>query len=551
MRRSGFCIMKELIKLVSPLIGVMIGAITTGVLGFLDSIFIVIVAAYGLLGEVGYKVPLNQKEIIILLLILGVMRGVLRYAEQYSNHYVAFKLLALIRDKVFSALRRLSPAKLEGKDKGILISIITSDIELLEVFYAHTISPVAIAFIVSLVMVIYVGKFHWIYGLIALLGYATIGILVPLVNSSLGREDGLDYRNEVGEMNTYLLDSLRGLREIMQYDQGDKRQREIYEQTQGLSRIQRKLIRLQSFTSILSEMCIYVFSGIMLATGFYLYSRGKVDVVGVVIPTVTMLSSFGPVVALASLSNNLFHTFAAGDRILDILEETPVVSEVYDGKDIKFEKIMIYDVSFSYDEEVILDKVNMEFPRDKIIGIYGKSGSGKSTLLKLIMRFWDVNQGKIEMNSEDIKNINTSSLRDNQAYVTQETQLFNDTIKNNIKIAKLDAKDEEIIEACKKASIHEFIKSLPKGYDTNIGELGDSLSGGERQRIGIARAFLHDAPLLLLDEPTSNLDSLNEGIILKSLKEQSEEKTVILVSHRTSTLGIADQKYHVESKRVS
>lgn len=551
MRRSGFNIMKNLLGLVSSLFGVMIIAIGTGILGFLDSIFLVIVGTYGVLGEFGIAVPFTRKETIIILGILGVMRGVLRYVEQYSNHYVAFKILAIIRDKVFKALRKLSPAKLEGREKGNLISVITNDIELLEVFYAHTISPIAIALVVSLVMVIFLGKFHIGFSIIGILAYSTVGIIVPMINSNLGKNEGMDYRNKVGEMNTYLLESLRGLKEVIQYNIGNKRLKGIEKDTEELYEIQGKLGSLESLATILSNSSIYFFTIISLILGLFLYSTGKIEGPAVIIPVITIMSSFGPVVALANLSNNLFHTFAAGERVLNILEEEPAVKEIFDGREIDFECLNINNISFAYGEENILKDINLNFKRNNIIGISGKSGSGKSTLLKLMMRFWDVDSGSIELNNENIKNINTSSLRNNQSYLTQETQLFNTSIKENIRIAKLDANDGEIVSACKKASIHNFIKTLKDGYDTNIGELGDKLSGGEKQRIGLARAFLHDSDLVLLDEPTSNLDSLNEGIILKALKEESKNKAIVLVSHRESTLGITDEKFYIENERVS
>ena len=289
----------------------------------------------------------------------------------------------------------------------------------------------------------------------------------------------------------------------------------------------------------------------MLFVSIYLNSKDIINFEGVLISTISMMSSFGPVTALSNLANNLFHTLASGNRVLDILEEEPVVKEIINKKDVSFEGLNCENVNFSYDKEQILKDVSLDIPKNKIVGIQGKSGSGKSTLLKLLMRFWDVNGGEIKISNENIKNINTSSLRDMESYVTQSTYLFNDTIKNNIKIAKENATMEEIIEASKKASLHEFIEKLPKGYETNVGELGDSLSGGEKQRIGIARAFLHNGPLILLDEPTSNLDSLNEGIILKSLKEECKDKTVVLVSHRKSTMNITDILYKMKEGRFS
>lgn len=283
---------------------------------------------------------------------------------------------------------------------------------------------------------------------------------------------------------------------------------------------------------------------------YHLYQAGNVTFDAMLLATIAMMGSFGPVTALSSLSNNLNQTLASGERVLSLLEEEPMVEESEGEADISFEGASAEDVTFAYDEEVILKDCNINMKQGKVIGICGKSGCGKSTLLKLLMCFWDVNKGNIKISEENVKEIPTKTLRNTQSYVTQETELFHDSIANNIAIGKQGAAREEIIKAAQKASIHDMIMSLPNGYDTEVGELGDTLSGGEKQRIGIARAFLHDSPMLLLDEPTSNLDSLNEGIILKSLKEESKG-TVVLVSHRESTMGIADDVYHMDAGRVS
>ena len=475
----------------------------------------------------------------------------LRYIEQLSNHYIAFKLLAIIRNKVFTALRKLSPAKLEGRDKGNLISIITSDIELLEVFYAHTISPIVIAALTSLVMVIFIGSYNLILGMIAALAYLVIGLIIPIIASNIGKEEGLEYRNEFGDMNTFLLDSLSGLNEIIQYDMGKKRLDTINQRTDELAGKQAMLKRYEGITKAITDIAVLSFSALMLFTSIHLNQKGIMEFEGVLVSTIALMSSFGPVLALSSLSGNLRHTLASGDRVLDLLEEEPVVEENLNGKTIYLEGAICDNMSFSYGNEKILDGYSIDIEKNNIIGIHGKSGSGKSTLLKLLMRFWDVDRGSVKISNENIKEIKTSSLRDLESYVTQETYLFKDTIANNIGIGKEGASLDDIKEAAKKASIDKFIESLPKGYDTNVGELGDSLSSGEKQRIGLARAFLHDAPLMLLDEPTSNLDSLNEGIILKALKEESKDKTMILVSHRASTMKITDVIHRVESERLS
>lgn len=550
MNRNGLKVMYKLIGLVLPLVHVMIAAITMGVIGFLTAIFIIVLGGVGLLNILGFATALSLKQVIIGIVICAVLRGVLRYAEQGSNHYIAFKLLALIRHKVFIKLRKLAPAKLEGKDKGNLISIITTDTELLEVFYAHTISPIIIAFITSVIMTIFIGSYNIFLGAIALVAYFIVGVIIPVWSSNQGDETGQQYRDELGDLNSYFLSSIRGINDIIQYGVGKERLDEINRRTDELETKQKFLLKQEGSNRAVTDTAILLCSMVMLFAGCILYNKGQVDFTQVIIPLIALMSSFGPVVAISNLSNNLFHTIAAGNRVLDLLEEEPVVEEVSGKETVEFADMKLENVSFAYDDEVILEDFNMEIKKNTIIGIYGKSGCGKSTLLKLLMRFWEVNNGAITIGGKNINEINTSDLRKMQSFVTQDTYLFNDTIANNIGIAKENATMEEIIAAAKKASIHDFIMSLPKGYDSKVGELGGNLSGGEKQRIGIARAFLHDAPMILLDEPTSNLDSLNEGIILKSLMESKENKTIIIVSHRKSTMNIADVVLDVEKNSL-
>lgn len=550
MNRNGLKVMYKLIGLVLPLVHVMIAAITMGVIGFLTAIFIIVLGGVGLLNILGFATALSLKQVIIGIVICAVLRGILRYAEQGSNHYIAFKLLALIRHKVFIKLRKLAPAKLEGKDKGNLISIITTDTELLEVFYAHTISPIIIAFITSVIMTIFIGSYNIFLGAIALVAYFIVGVIIPVWSSNQGDETGQQYRDELGDLNSYFLSSIRGINDIIQYGVGKERLDEINRRTDELETKQKFLLKQEGSNRAVTDTAILLCSMVMLFAGCILYNKGQVDFTQVIIPLIALMSSFGPVVAISNLSNNLFHTIAAGNRVIDLLEEEPAVEEVSGKETVEFADMKLENVSFAYDDEVILEDFNMEIKKNTIIGIYGKSGCGKSTLLKLLMRFWEVNNGAITIGGKNINEINTSDLRKMQSFVTQDTYLFNDTIANNIGIAKENATMEEIIAAAKKASIHDFIMSLPKGYDSKVGELGGNLSGGEKQRIGIARAFLHDAPMILLDEPTSNLDSLNEGIILKSLMESKENKTIIIVSHRKSTMNIADVVLDVEKNSL-
>ena len=571
-RRSAIQIMGSLIGLVKPLLHIMLAAIILGTLGYLCAIFLTILAGqvivHGLLtGVAGMIVPVDNmwlvftpvKTIITVMIVIAVLRGILHYVEQYCNHFIAFKLLAIIRHKVFAALRKLCPAKLEGRDKGNLISIITTDIELLEVFYAHTISPIAIATLTSIIMVIFIGRYHWLAGVLALEAYLIVGVAIPMWNGKRGSQKGMEFRTNFGELNSFVLDSLRGLDETIQYGQGEKRKEQMTERSKNLAGMQESLSKMEGSQRSFTNMVILLASFGMLALTIWLYAKGEMGFEGILTCTIAMMGSFGPVVALSSLSNNLNQTLASGERVLSLLEETPLVEEIPGDVETSGAESMEHgftgaeaeNVTFAYGEEVILDNYSLKLQPGKITGIHGASGSGKSTLLKLLMRFWDVQDGSVSVDGTDVRKIPTKHLRDMESYVTQETHLFHDSIANNIAIAKPGASREEIMEAAKKASIHDFIMTLPKGYDTEVGELGDTLSGGEKQRIGIARAFLHECPLILLDEPTSNLDSLNEGIILKSLKESAKKKTVVLVSHRVSTMNVADVVYEMENGRIS
>ena len=607
-RRSAIAIMGSLIGLVKPLLHIMAAAIILGTVGYLCAIFLTILAGQvilrGLAGNAagaGISViseaamkntwlsGASVNRILAVMILIAVLRGIFHYMEQYCNHFIAFKLLAIIRHKVFAALRKLCPAKLEGRDKGNLISIITTDIELLEVFYAHTISPIAIATLTSVIMVIFIGRYHVLAGVLALASYLIVGVVIPMWNGKRGSQKGMEFRTEFGELNSFVLDSLRGMDETIQYDQGKKRKGQMSDRSRKLAGMQEDLSWMEGSQRSFTNLMILLASFGMLALTIYLYGKGEIGFDGILTCTIAMMGSFGPVVALSSLSNNLNQTLASGERVLSLLEEKPLVEEILDGTEfhavgrfndmekqdeperitagmyvkgsdsekienesvVEFTGAEVSHVTFAYEEETIQDDYSLKLAPGKITGIHGSSGSGKSTLLKLLMRFWVVNEGMISVDNKDVREIPTRHLRDLESYVTQETHLFHDSIANNIAIAKPGANREEIMDAAKKASINDFIMTLPKGYDTEVGELGDTLSGGEKQRIGIARAFLHDSPLLLLDEPTSNLDSLNEGIILKSLKEDKANRTVVLVSHRTSTMKVADVVYEMENGRVS
>lgn len=542
-RRSNFRVSIELFKQIYSLTIPMLFAIVLGSIGHLLAIGIPVLGSIALLGSLSYK------NVFAIVIVFALLRGLFRYGEQYLNHFVAFKLLAILRDKVFSALRVLSPAKLEGKDKGDLISIITSDIELLEVFYAHTISPIAIAIIVGGVGVGLLASVHIALSIIALLAYISVGLLIPLFISRYDYD--VSYRELSGDLSTFVLDSLRGLFETIQYNGTKDRLDEMLRKTTNLSNEETEMKKRKATSTALTQSVILSFDFIMLITASFLYSNGFIDFEGFLFSFVLLMSSFGPFVSLSDLGMGLQNTFASGNRVLDLLEELPVTRDVLDGVDIKFNGASMNDVSFSYDATDVLSHVDMDFTSNSVIGIMGKSGSGKSTILKLLMRFWSVDSGSVNLSDTNVEEINTESLRKNESLVSQDTYLFNDSIMNNLLIANYNASDEEVVQAAKKAMIHDLIMKLPNGYDSSVGELGDMLSAGERQRIGMARAFLHDAPFMLLDEPTSNLDSLNEAVILKSIHESKDNKTIIIVSHRKSTMNIADVVYKMDESRES
>ncbi|MCR4902302.1 MAG: ABC transporter ATP-binding protein/permease [Butyrivibrio sp.] len=544
-------ILFRMLTLVKPLAGFMILAVTLGTLGFLTAQFIPILGGYAVLAGLGEETKLGFNTIVILLLIFAILRSIFRFSEQRTNHYIAFTLLAIIRDRVFKALRRLCPAKLEGRDKGDLISVITSDVELLEVFYAHTISPICIAIVTETIMCLFIGSFHPLLGIIAFCSFFTVGVVLPVIISKCSKTLGDDLRAQSGALSAHMLESIRGIDETLQYNGGEKRLKEISDKTKALSENQGVLNRLTGTNVALTNTFIWISDLVMLVVCFYLYNSGRIGFDGFLISMIALMSSFGPVTALSALGTTLQSTIACGARVLAIIDEMPETEDIMSKEDIVFKDAKAEHVSFGYGDDEVLKDLSLYVDKDEILGIVGPSGCGKSTLLKLFMRFWKTDKGSINIAGRNIEDINTDNLRDMESYMTQETQIFKDTIANNIRIGKLDATDEEVVEAAQKASIHEFIMTLPQGYNTDVGELGSTLSGGEKQRIGLARAFLHNAPFILLDEPTSSLDSLNEAVILKALKESSKDRTVLLVSHRSSTMCIADKTFSMESGRLS
>lgn len=552
LRRSGVKIMASLIVLLGSLSYIMILAVLNGSVGFLCAMGVTLSGAVGIAKALGEDIALSYGMIVALAIGCGVLRGLLRYLEQYSNHYIAFRLLAVLRDRIFAALRVLCPAKLESKKKGAIIAMITSDIETLEVFYAHTISPICIAVLVSSFMVIFTGLISsWYLAGMALLGYVLIGIVVPLVSSGRLKESGVNYRREFASFNAYFLDSIKGIKDIVLNGAGLEREKEVDCRSEKLLSETKKMKHDITKASAATELCVSVVILCTLGIAVFLVTQQMLSVGRMIIGVVAVFGSFGPVIAISALPGNLTQTFASGDRVLDLLAEKPAVTPINDGQTFTYENLSVRDLSFSYDgEEQVLKDICMNVKKGEIIGIVGESGCGKSTFLKLLLRFWEKDGGEICYNGTDIDAVATDSLLDNVTMVSQVAYLFDETIEENLRIAKPDATNEELEQACKLASVHDFIMTLPNGYQTKVGALGDNLSAGEKQRIGLARAFLRGSELILLDEPTSNVDSINEGIILKALKEQKNKKSIILVSHRESTMAIADRIYRVEGGRM-
>lgn len=551
-RRSGAKIMASLVMLLGSLAYIMILAVINGSLGFVCAMGVTLFGAVGVAKVLGETIALSYGWIIALAIGCGVLRGLLRYLEQYSNHYIAFRLLAVLRDKIFGALRTLCPAKLESKKKGSIIAMITSDIETLEVFYAHTISPICIAVIVSLAVFIFVGNVsHWYIALAALVGYIMVGIVLPLVSSARLKASGVRYRAEFAAFNAFFLDSIKGIKDIVLNNAGESRKAEVDRRSDELLAETKKMKNDTARAFSATELTVSAIIIAALVIGIVLVNCGMLSIGRMIIGVTAVFGSFGPVIAVSALPGNLTQTFASGDRILDLLSEKPAVQPVENGSEFTFERLDVDDLSFSYDGETqVLSDICMHAQKGEIIGIVGESGCGKSTFLKLLLRFWQKDGGSICYNGTDIDAISEPSLLENVTMVSQTTYLFDETIEDNLRIAKPGASQEVIENACRMASIHDFIASLPEGYKTRAGALGDDLSSGEKQRLGLARAFLRGSGLILLDEPTSNVDSINEGIILKALRQQKRSKSIILVSHRESTMAVADRVYRVEKGRM-
>ncbi len=535
----------DLLNLVKPLSLQMIFAVLFGLLGHVFSTLIPGLGAY-YFGKIYIGEIINLKTVLIILITLAILRSLFKYTEQLFNHYVAFKTLAIIRDLVFKSLRRLCPAKMDTKNKGQLISIITSDIELLEVFYAHTISPVIIAFFHTLIFFIILYKIHWKYALCLLVFHIVLGIIIPTLTQKIGERLGDNQRRNLSNLNLSILESLKGIKEVINFSMQHERMKEVDSLTRDLNRSSKKLSNNMGNNFATSSTIILIANIVFILVGARLYMAGEVNFLNLIFPIAIFISSFGPTSALASLGNNLVLTFACGKRVMSLLREAPAVDEVTNKNEVIYEQIDLTDVEFSYDDTELIKDFNLSAKLNQVVGLEGKSGCGKSTVLKLIMRFFDPKEGKISLNKINLKDINSRNLRNNISYVAQESHLFKGTIRENLLVANESATENDLIEATKKANIYDFIMSLDHGLDTKIVKEKALLSTGQIQRLALARMFLRDSKLYILDEPTANIDAYNEGIILKSLYEEKDDKTIFISSHRKSTLRICDEVINMQ-----
>ncbi|ECB9785944.1 ABC transporter ATP-binding protein [Listeria monocytogenes] len=539
---SEWTVIRWLLKFVKPLRGKMILAILLGIISNLSVILISLIGAYGILAVILAQ-PLNPYKWLFVMVGCGVLRGVARYLEQYLNHDIAFRLLAIIRERIFSTLRKLGPARLSGKKSGDLITAITSDVEALEVFFAHTISPVFIALGTTIVTVRFLGMYDTGLALILLLGQILVGVFLPMISYKRNKKIGTAYQTEFVGLNQAVMENIASLQDIFQFKLGEARLANLTDRGEKLNKQYQKRLRQGSELQILGEWVLIGTATLILVLG----SFWQLPLETILIGTVLSLSSFGSVLALNALGTALLTTFASGKRLYALTEEKPVVTFNGPLELTDFESAELNKVCFSHDgKQAILNELSLDLPKGKWLGIGGESGSGKSTLVKLLMRYWDPD-GEVNLNNQPLPKITESSLHQIEGVMEQSTFLFEDTIGNNIRLGKKAATLDEVKEAARKAAIDKWIETLPEGYETKIGGQARNLSDGERQRIGLARLFLHDAPLLLLDEPTSNLDYINEQAILNTLRSEIQDKTVLVISHRKTTLDLAEEKWILEN----
>ncbi len=545
-KNNFFSLLKGMLSLIKGKRYLIVLAVLVGTLGFLSAMGITFFAGLTILKLLGIDISLSFYWLIALILICGFLRGFLRYAEQYLNHYMAFTLLALVRNNLFSSLRKQGNKVLDDKNKGELLSILQSDTESLEVFYAHTITPFFIAILTEAIVLVLLGVLiHYSFSLLALVMYLLIGVLTPILFYLSNRKLGVQYRKALADSENNYLNACYGIKEILFFQKENEQAKILNDSTKSINSINKKLNDKTIIFSSITNVLILLGDLLIILLGGYLFKNGIISSYYIILGYMILATSFGPVVALSNLPANLTMSFASAKRILPLMYEEPKIKEGED--DFEFNSLDVKDVSFSYDDKKeVLKHISFSLNKGEIVGIEGKSGCGKSTLFKLLLHFEEVNNGTVEYNGKDISNYSRESLSKNVVLFSQSTYLFKNTIRYNLKIAKQDASDEELFEALKKAGLEEKIRTLKDGLDTQINDLADNLSSGEKQRLGLARVFLADCPLILLDEATSNVDAYNEAYILSQLKKEKGNKAILLISHRSSSLSICDKVYHLK-----
>ncbi len=552
-KQSLLTLTKRLLKIAATLKKFFVISTIVSIIGNISQMGLMGFGAAFILSVAGKLKYANSVTYCILMIMSGILIVTCRYLEGYFSHAGSYELLAKMRVDMFGTLRKLAPGSLIGRNNGDIMAIAIADIESIEFFFAHTIGPLFTVILLPLVTLIIAGGIDMLFVYALLPIYLIISVIIPILAIKLGRNIGIGYRLKLGELKIFLLDSVYGLSEIQIFDYGKRRNEELEAVNRNINRSIHQLAYHRQLVVSTPTFFIYLARIAVIAVASYLALKGNIDTTGIIILSFLVSASFSSTQSLTTVVSSLLETYAAAQRYFDLEDMVPVVNEIVEPKELKnIDKIEFINVSFSYPEinRKIIENMNLTINFKDKIGLVGESGIGKSTLIRLLLRFYDVTSGQILINGIDIKEYSLQDLRQRIGTLEQDTFLFNDSIAANIALGKPKATKEEIVKAAQMAGIHELIISLPEQYDTMMGELQNRLSGGEKQRIGIARVLLVDPDFLVMDEPTSSLDVINEKGLLKTLAEQFENKTWLIVSHRPSSLTGCDRVIKLENKQI-
>ena len=552
-KQSLLTLTKRLLKIAATLKKFFVISTIVSIIGNIAQMGLMGFGAAFILSVAGKLKYANSVTYCILMIISGILIVTCRYLEGYFSHAGSYELLAKMRVDMFGTLRKLAPGSLIGRNNGDIMAIAIADIESIEFFFAHTIGPLFTVILLPLVTLIIAGSIDMLFVYALLPIYLIISVIIPILAIKLGRNIGIGYRQKLGELKIFLLDSVYGLSEIQIFDYGKRRNEELEAVNRNINRSIHQLAYHRQLVVSTPTFFIYLARIAVIAVASYLALKGNIDTTGIIILSFLVSASFSSTQSLTTVVSSLLETYAAAQRYFDLEDMVPVVNEIVEPKELKnIDKIEFINVSFSYPEinRKIIENMNLTINFKDKIGLVGESGIGKSTLIRLLLRFYDVTSGQILINGIDIKEYSLQDLRQRIGTLEQDTLLFHDSIAANIALGKPKATKEEIVKAAQMAGIHELIISLPEQYDTMMGELQNRLSGGEKQRIGIARVLLVDPDFLVMDEPTSSLDVINEKGLLKTLAEQFENKTWLIVSHRPSSLTGCDRVIKLENKQI-